>query len=193
MRTPAARLAHRGASALQAAGALALAVVSLALLAPSSASAASSLVFSSADFATLGLRPAPATAASARAQLVAGLPGGLAASLHGALIQASAATTSGQRLDSSAFVLRSSSLAGRVLNGWRKAHSAAAVAIGSGGAVADVPSGAQTAVSVLWRNAARLGLIVLTTTQPASSARDSAVSYAMLAEAFLSTPLPTTA
>jgi hypothetical protein len=48
-------------------------------------------------------------------------------------------------------------------------------------------------VQVLWRERARLGMIVLTATPQTSAARDVAVSYAMLAESFLVAPLPATA
>jgi len=193
MSRPDASLSQRVASAVRAAGALALAAVVLALLAPSSALASSSLVFSSADLTALGLRPAPTSVASARGQLVAGLPGGVGASLDGALIRASAASTNGQRLGSYAFVLRSTSAAGRVLTSWRNAHHAKAVAIGAGGAVAVQTSTKRTLVQVLWRSGARLGLIVLNDTPQTSTARNVAVSYAMLAESFLVAPLPITA
>jgi len=193
MSRPEASLSQRVASAVPAAGALALAVLVLALLAPSLALASSSLVFSSADLTALGLRPAPTSVSSARGQLVAGLPASVVASLDGALIRASAASTSGQRLGSYAFVLRSTSAARRVLTSWRTVHHAKGVAIGAGGAVAVQSSTNRALVQVLWRNGARLGLIVLSDTSQTSAARDVAVSYAMLAEGFLVAPLPTTA
>jgi hypothetical protein len=193
MSRPEASLSQRVASAVTAAGVLALAAVVLALLAPSSAFASSSLVFSSTDLTTLGLHPAPTSVAAARRQLVAGLPGGVRGSLDGALIQASAASTNGQRLGSDAFVLRSPSAAGRVLTAWRSAHHAKAVAVGAGGAVAAQASTKRALVQVLWRNGARLGLIVLNDKPQSSTARNVAVSYAMLAESFLVAPLPITA
>ena len=193
MPSPAASLAQRVASAALALGVLASALLLLALLDPSPAFASSSLVFSSPELTTLGLRPAPTSAASARAQLVAGLPGPVDASLDGALIQASAASAGGQLLDSYAFVPRSSLGAGRILTSWRSAHHATAVAIGAGGAVAVAASTKRTVVQVLWRSGARLGLVVLTETRNLSTARNSAISYAMLAQSYLSTALPTTA
>jgi hypothetical protein len=193
MRRPEASLSHRVAWAVPAAGALALVAVVLALLAPISALASTSLVFSSTDLTTLGLRPAPTSVASARRQLVAGLPGGVHAALDGALIQASAASGGGQALGSYAFVLRSAAAAGSVLASWRTAHHATTVAVGAGGAVTARSSAKQSLVQVLWRTGARLGLIVLNDTPQTSAARNVAVSYAMLAESFLVAPLPATA
>jgi hypothetical protein len=155
--------------------------------------ASSSLVFSSADLTTLGLRPAPTSVAAARSQLVAGLPGGVGAALDGAVIQASAGSGGGQALGSHAFVLRSAAAAGSVLASWRNAHRAKPVAIGAGGAVAVQASRKRTLVQVLWRDGARLGLVVLNATRKTSTARNTAASYAMLAESYLTTALPTTA
>jgi len=188
-----ASLSQRVVSAVRAAGLLALVAVVVALVAPSSALASSSLVFSSADLTALGLRPAPTSVASARSRLVAGLPGGVGAALDGAVIQASAGSGGGQALGSYAFVLRSTSAAGRVLTSWRSAHHAKAVAIGAGGAVAVQASRERTLVQVLWRDGARLGLVVLNATSKTSTASSTAVAYAMLAESYLTTALPTTA
>lgn len=46
---------------------------------------------------------------------------------------------------------------------------------------------------MLWRDGARLGLIVMTATRDVSGARAEAVSYAVLADSYLKTPLPRTA
>jgi len=135
------------------------------LLAPSAAIASSSLVLSRADLTTLGLHPAPVSAASARAQLVAGLSGGVGSSLDGAQIEASAASAGGQRLDSYAFVPRSSAVARRILTSWRQVHRAQSVKVGAGGAVFAEQSKQRAAVQVLWRDGPRLGLIVLSATQ----------------------------
>ena len=174
------------------AGALGCLLMFLVLLVPSVARASSSLVISSTDFSTLGLRPAPASVGSARGELNAGLPGGVRALLHGALIQSSAASAPGRQWRSDAFVLRSSRVAERVLTSWRITHRAQRIAIGAGGAVFGQRSRGRAAVRVLWRDGARLGLLVLTAAGDLSKARTAAFGYTALADSFLKTPLPTT-
>lgn len=184
---------HRAATVRPAAGRLVWVVVAVALLAPSSALASHSIVFSSADFSTLGLRPVSASVGQARAQLLARLPSRAGRLLDAALSQASAATTRGQQLHSDAFVLRSAFAAERVLASWQAVHRGERAAIGAGGAVSVTGSRKRAAVQVLWRDGARLGLIVLIATRDTGTARSTAISYAQLAESYLNTPLPTTA
>ncbi len=174
------------------AGALGCLLMFLVLLVPSAARASSSLVISSTDFSTLGLRPAPASVGSARGELNAGLPGGVRTLLDGALIQSSAASAPGRQWRSDAFVLRSSRVAERVLTSWRSVHRAQRIAIGAGGAVFGQESRGRAVVRVLWRDGARLGLLVLTTAGDLRKARAAAFGYTALADSFLKTPLPTT-
>jgi hypothetical protein len=168
-------------------------LVFLALLAPSFARAASSLVFSSASFSTLGLRPAAASVGSARRELGAGLPRYERLLLGIAVIEASAASASDQQWRSDAFVLRSPAVAERVLTSWRIVHRAQRVAVGAGGAVFVRRSRGHAVARVLWREGPRLGLITLTSTESIRNARAAALGYTPLADSFLKTPLPTTA
>jgi len=163
------------------------------VLAPSAARASSTLVFTSADFTTLGLRPASVTVGSARGELGAGLSSGVRALLAGAPAWASAASANGQQWRSDAFVLRSSAVAEQVLTSWRSVHRAQRVAVGAGGAVFVQRSRGRALAQVLWRDGARLGLIVLTATRNVSQARETALAFTALADAYLKTALPTTA
>jgi len=167
-------------------------VMLFALLTPTAAGASTSLVLSSADFSTLGLHPAASSAGSARRELDAGIPDAARALVHGALIQSSAASGSGRRWRSDAFVLRSSAFAARVLTSWRIVHRARRVVIGAGGGVFALRARGRAVVQVLWRERARLGLLVLTATRDVAHARQTVLEYLALADSFLNTPLPRT-
>jgi hypothetical protein len=172
---------------------LAWVAVLLSLLVPTVARADSSLVFSAADLTTLGLHPTPASSESARAQLVAGLPSSVLAPVGEALTEASAGRTRGRRLRSAAFVLRSARSAGLVLARWGRAHHAGRVRVGAGGAAFMLRSRKRAVVEVLWRDGSRLGFVVLGATRKLGKARAAALAYAVLADSYLKTPLPTTA
>jgi len=175
------------------AGGLVWVVALFVLLAPCGASASPSIVVSSADFSTLGLRSVPTSVGEARAQLLARLPSHLGRRLDETVSQASAAETRGLQVRSDAFVLGSASVAERVLGAWRTVHRGGRVAIGAGGAVSVTGSRVRVVAQLLWRDGARLGLVVLSAPRDPSSARATAISYAQLAESDLPTPLPRTA
>ena len=142
---------------------------------------------------TLGLRPSSAGVDAARTALDQGISRGSKALLRGALIQVSAAGAHGLQLRSDAFVLRSAAAATRVLDSWRRLHSSSRTAIGAGGAVSVTGSRRRAVASVLWRDGARLGLIVLRESDGVAATRSAAIQYAVLAESYLTTALPTTA
>ena len=150
-------------------------------------------MLSPAVMRTLGLRPSSAGVDATRRLLAEGISRGSRALLRGAMIQVSAAGAHGLQLRSDAFVLRSAAAATRVLAGWRRLQISSSAAIGAGGAVSVTGSRRAAVASVLWRDGARLGLIVLRETDGAAAARTAAIQYAVLAESYLTTPLPRTA
>jgi hypothetical protein len=174
-------------------GALACALLALTWPAARAAHADDSLVLSATDFSTLHLHPAGESPRAARAQLEAGLPRGTRAALDGAQVQASAASGHGRQWRSDAFLLRSARVATTTLASWRHHHHAGSVRVGAGGAAFVQRSRHQQTVQVLWRDSSRLGLIVLTTGRGSKDARATAISYAVLADGYLKTPLPRTA
>ena len=151
------------------------------------------LVLSAADFSTLHLHPTRETVAAARAQLGMHLPAGQRRIVQRATAQTSAAVGRGRAWRSDAFLLGSTETATRLMSGWRHAHRAGAVKVGAGGAAFVQRSRHRQTVQVLWREGSRLGLIVLTTGRGATGARAAAISYAVLADGYLKTPLPHTA
>jgi len=163
------------------------------MLAPGVARADDTLVLSAADFSTLHLRPAAEGAGAARDQLKSGLSEGTRKLLRGATVQASAATTRGQQWRSDAFVLRSASVAERVLAAWKRHHRAGRVKLGAAGAEFEQRSRRRATVEVLWREGSRLGLITLNATRGLGTARADALDHAVAADAYLKTALPTTA
>jgi hypothetical protein len=176
-------------------GALACVALTLALAWPAAsvARADDSLVLSGADFTTLHLHPAEASVATARAQLGGRLAPGLRAAVQHATVQASAASGHGRQWRSDAFALGSQREASGVLERWRQVHRATSVKVGAGGAAFVHRARSSQVVQVLWRDGSRLGLIVLTAGRHAKPARALAVSYAVLADGYLKTPLPSTA
>jgi hypothetical protein len=186
---------HRGpfAKARRWAAVFPLAATLLGLTAARAAAAPSPLVFSAADYSTLGLHPTRASAGAARTELAAGLPTRVSSPIKHASIEASGASSRRQELRFDAFVLRSASAASHLLTSWRRAHRAGRVRIAAGGAIWVRSSRRRATAEVLWRDGARLGLIVLTVTRRTSTARRTAFAYAVLAQPHLATRLPTTA
>jgi len=176
-------------------GVLTYAALALALLwtTTGTARADTSLVLSAGDFSTLGLHPTSENVATARAQLGTRLPAGQRRVVKSATVQASAATGHGRTWRSDAFLLGSAPAATRLLSAWRHAHRAGAVKVGARGAAFVQRSRHHQVVQVLWREGARLGLIVLTVGRGSKGAQAAAVSYAVLADSYLKTPEPSTA
>ena len=166
-----------------------------ALAAPGSARAASPLVFSSSDLQALGLRPAPAGAASARRQVSAGLARGVTGMVARATAEAAAGRNRHQELHADALVLRSAPAAARVLTAWRRAHRGQRFELGSGGSEAVTASRRRAIARVLWRDGSRVGLVVLTMFghRAGAGADQSAAAYARLAQSHLATSVPATA
>ncbi len=178
---------------------VALTIITIAALAvshaPAAAGAATSdaaatqLVLSSADLATIGLRPARVRASTAASRLGRALTSARELSA----VAGSAGTGRGKRLEVDAFVLRSDRDASRILTAWRRAHRAGRLKLADGGAEFVAGSRERRTAEVLLRAHDRLGLVVLTLTRRAHTAGPTAVSYAQLALARLSAKLPTTA
>ncbi len=188
-----ARASNGVASALRLGALLGLTIVSFVLAAPALARTDDLLVLSASEFSTLHLHPVAGSVGAARSQLEAGLPRSVRALLRHASVEASAARTRGQQWRSDAFVLRSGSAAERVLAAWKHHDRAGRVKIGGGGVIFVHRSRRRELVQVLWRDAARLGLIALTATRAEGRARTDALAYAQLADRYLRTALPTTA
>jgi hypothetical protein len=155
------------------------------------ASTAAPLVFSDADLATLSLHPTRASPGEAIARLDHGLSSRERPSVALTHVAASAGTGRGQRLEFDAFVLRSTSLARRVLSAWRRVHHAAHAKVGGG---AEFLSGSRRrrTAELLFRAGDRLGLVTLTLTRRASTAGQRAIAYAQLAGSHLSASQPAT-
>lgn len=163
------------------------------MLAPGAARADDALVLSAADFSTLHLRPAAESTTAARAQLTDGLSASTRKLIRGSTVESSAASTRGQQWRSDAFVVRSASVAERVLAAWKRHHRADRVKLGAAGAVFEQRSREQATVEVLWREGSHLGLIVLRATRGLAGARTDALDDAVAADAYLKTPLPSSA
>ena len=171
-----------------------LACTTLVLVVPPSGVAQVSdlLVPSLTDIATLGLRPVGSSLGAAREQLAAGLSSGARGLIGGAQIEVAAARTGGEQLEFDAFVVSSGTVAQRILADWRRQNRTRFVRIGNGGAVSETGTRERALVEVLWRDGARLALVVLTTTRHTSSAVSTATAYAVLAEQELAAQLPST-
>ena len=142
-----------------------------------------------------GLRPlrvAHTSLRSARADVTTGLPRQLAAIVSRASLQTSAAAGPRLALRADAFVLGSPRVAARVLAAWRRTRHATPVRLGAGGFVS-VHAGRRSVAAVAWREGARIGVVVLSAQLSVAAARAKALGYAVLADSWLRSPLPTTA
>lgn len=135
-----------------------------------------------------GWHPTGTSVGLARRDLAASLPHGPAGAVDGAQTQTSAARGPGGRLRSDAFVFGSANRARWVLASWRGLHHARSVRVG--GAVYLSAGGKATVVA--WRHGARIGLIALTATRGSHDPSARALAYAVLADGWLHSPLPTT-
>lgn len=142
-----------------------------------------------------GLRASAASVRSARADLTDGLSSRLAGQVR--VVQLQTVTLAGHdvHVRSDAFVFSSPAAALRVLGAWRRAHHASAVTIGrrGGGGLRLARASRATVVTVVWREGAALGAIVLRATPKVVDPRARALAYATLADAGLQTGLPATA
>ena len=160
---------------------------------PALARAGAQLVIPSSSLRSLGLRAAPASLVVARNDLGAGLPRQLARVVRGAQGQASAARGLVGQLRSEAFVLRSPSVARRVLAAWRRVHRGARqVAVGQQGFLVAGSTRAFGRAVVAWRDGARIGIIALRAGR-AGGAGAAALRFAALGESWLTRRLPRTA
>jgi hypothetical protein len=142
-----------------------------------------------------GLRPLRAahiSLRSARDDLTAKLPRQLVAIVARTPLQTTAATGPRLALRADAFVLGSPGAAARVLAAWRRARHATAVRLGAGGFLS-VHAGRRTVVAVAWREGERIGVVVLSAQLSVAAAHAKALGYAVLADSWLRSPLPTTA
>jgi hypothetical protein len=174
------RIDRSSAGLVIAATSVIVAACAFAAMCPSHALASSSLVFRSTDLKTLGLHPTSTSVGAARHQLGIDLP-------PGALVEASAGRKDNLKLALDAFVLRSASAANRVLAAWRRSRPARSLKLGQAGAI---HTRGKRLAEVLWRAGPRLGLIVVSGPK---AARNSAISYARLAQSILRRRLPRTA
>jgi hypothetical protein len=138
-----------------------------------------------------GFHSTQASLRSARSDLAAGLSPGLAASVSRAQVQTAAASRSGLRVRSDAFVFGSAATAERVLQAWRRAHHAGRVAVGDRGYSFTHRIAHTTFVA--WRSQSRLGVLALTDGRGVSGPVAVAGKYAVLADSWLRRPLPSTA
>ena len=164
------------------------AIVALAILAlaPQAAVAQVRLTFPAAGLP--GLHASRVSQRTARNDLASRLSPRLAAFVGGAQAQVAAARGTGLDLRSDAFVFGSTRTARSVITAWRRLRHPRSVPVGDGGYVT---AGGSHAV-VAWRDGARIGVIDLTTAakkDPGSRA----LGYALLADSWLRTPLPSTA
>ena len=137
-----------------------------------------------------GLRPGVTSSAAARADLEAGLSRGAIHLISTAQVQASAARGSGRTVRSEAFVFGTQAEAASALSAWKRVHGARR---GSFGYLAVRRHGATTVVTVAWREAARIGLIVLSASGRVHDPQGVAEGYAVLADGWLRSPAATTA
>jgi hypothetical protein len=167
--------------------------LALPLTAPQLAHAASPLVPSAAAYKSFGLSSTGTSVKTARNALGAGLSASVLALFKHATVDTSAGKGRGLGLVSDAFVLRSDSVAEKLLTSWRSHHHAHKAAIDAGGAVYEQTSHKRAIVEVLWRSGQRLGLVILDVTRQLSKARDEALADATLGDSFLRSILPQTA
>ena len=160
--------------------------------APAAGASGVALVPGSAELAAFGLRPSRASVATAERQLSGALGAAARRLLAGAQVQAAGAVAAGEQVQFDAFVVRSPADAARVLAAWGRAHRARALRIADGGAVADTASRRRAVAEVLWRQGARLGLVVLSTTRHLAAAAAAATGYAFSAQPALSSALAST-
>lgn len=164
-------------------------VIALAFagLLPTSAAADVQLVLPAVSLP--GLHATGSSAPAARADLAAGLPAPLAGIAELAETQTAAAGGRGLRLRSDAFVFSSAATATRVLRAWRRVRHARAAAVGGGGFVAVQ----GTLVTIAWRARDRIGVIALRVPRRVHDPVALGTQYAVLADSWLRSPMPTTA
>jgi hypothetical protein len=140
-----------------------------------------------------GLHASGSSSRSARADLAAGLPSSLSSTAARAETQTSAAGGPSLGLRSDAFVFSSAAPARRVLAAWARLHHARRLAVGDRGYAFTRRTGHATVVVLAWRSLSRVGVLALTDRRGQSGALAAATEYAVLADSWLRSPLPTTA
>ncbi len=131
-----------------------------------------------------------ASVRTARRDLTDGITHDLRAAVGRAAVQSSVAHGKAGRLRSDAFVFSTARIARRVLAAWQRGHHANAARHATVNYLF-AASGRKHGV-MIWRSAARIGAIVITTSGGAPGIAAQALRYAVLANGWLGSPLPTT-
>jgi hypothetical protein len=164
--------------------------VALALMIPSSAAAAAQLALPAGSVP--GLHSRRLGDRAARADLAAGLSGTLVQTVRRAALQTTGLVGRGVQLRSEAFEFSAAGTARRVLAAWTRRHRARRVRVGGGGAEFSRRRASGVTATVAWRDGARVGVLVLSTSRRSSGGAAFAREYAALADGWLRRRSPAT-
>jgi hypothetical protein len=151
------------------------------------------LVISASSVAPLGWHAAHNSVSSARKLLKAGLPKRLGNAVKQAPVQASGASTKGQRMASDAFTFSSAGTAHKVLAAYSRAHHASRLRLGSDGSMWKQRRGGTIVYTLAWRRGPNVAVLQMSVPKKLKQGSALVLAMAKLADTALQTPQPTSA